>query len=331
MNSSGRSQMLMEFEQLTGKSLEIEYKSLKVTQLRCPEELYDPNVPFNGLSLWDYAAPVMVVDRGNADYEVVDGCKRLHENKKGGHRECMCGVITSNPDEQNTGIMRILFNSSKQLHIREKVLFYSWIQKHVEGEEYNKLLNLCKINRHEQKQLLSCAGCSEDILDALSESRISLETGSQLTTLDQHERAVFLSLFSNLKLSFQIQREFLEWLPEIAMNEKCSVSDIVQKKEIVDLIDSQTLNAPQKIEKMRDLLFSMRFPRYSKALKEWKQHATAVNPAPKKVEIVHSPGFEKQRLTVHLSFSNGREAREICSKLKEISPSDWNKLLYPIE
>ena len=140
-----------------------------------------------------------------------------------------------------------------------------------------------------------------------------------------------------MKLSQQTQREFLEWLPEIAFSRGIPVSDLLQSKEITAIMNNATLNAPQKIEAVRDLLHSWKFPAYSEALKTWKQTAAATsravleNEPSSRVVFMPSPAFEKNKLEIRISIAHARAAKEVFEGLSKIPQSTWAKLIYPVE
>jgi len=131
------------------------------------------------------------------------------------------------------------------------------------------------------------------------------------------------------RFTHQTQRELAEWLPEIAYRENVSAGDIINGKKIRSIIENEKLNAPQKSKKIRDELYKMRFPEYSKLQDRWKKTASAANPAPSKVQFIPSPGFEKKRLEVRLTAESAEEAREILESLAKIEPGVWEELMYP--
>jgi len=127
----------------------------------------------------------------------------------------------------------------------------------------------------------------------------------------------------------QTRRELAEWLPEIAYRENKTVDDIINGENILSILRNEKLNAPQKSEKIREELYRMRFPEYSKLRDRWKKSAAAANPAPSKVRFIPSPGFEKKRLEIRLTVESASEARDILASLSQIEPDVWDSLLLP--
>jgi hypothetical protein len=131
------------------------------------------------------------------------------------------------------------------------------------------------------------------------------------------------------RFTHQTQRELAEWLPEIAYREGVSATDVINGSTIRSIINNEKLNAPQKSKKIRDELYRMRFPEFSKLRDNWKKLAAAANPAPSKVQFTPSPGFEKKRLEIKLTIESAGEAREILTALSQTEPRVWDELLLP--
>jgi hypothetical protein len=147
--------------------------------------------------------------------------------------------------------------------------------------------------------------------------------------LPENDRAVFLTTFHGLGLSLQTEREFIVWISEILCAEKTSLAEFPRLKDIEALCNDTAINSPQKIQKIRSLLHSLRFPRYDAALKNWNKLARDVNPDPSKVTLSADPYFEKNRVEVRVSVSNPGEASDVFKKLSGVSPEQWSKLVTP--
>ncbi|MDR3012675.1 MAG: hypothetical protein LBU70_05620 [Chitinispirillales bacterium] len=127
----------------------------------------------------------------------------------------------------------------------------------------------------------------------------------------------------------QTRRELAEWLPEIAYRENISVDDVINSEAIQSILRDEKLNAPQKHKKIRDILYRMRFPEFSKLQDSWKKNAAAANPAPSRIQFTPSPNFEKKKLEIKLTIENADEARELLALLLKIDPQIWDDLLLP--
>jgi hypothetical protein len=141
--------------------------------------------------------------------------------------------------------------------------------------------------------------------------------------------AAIAGLFNMLRFTHQTRRELAEWLPEIAYRENISIDSIINNSNIQSILQNEKLNAPQKSKKIRDVLYRMRFPEYSKLQARWKKTAAAANPAPSKVQFIPSPGFEKKRLEIKITVDSPDDAGEILKSLSKINRQVWDDLLLP--
>ena len=336
MNATNASQSaIREICKILGTMPDAVFASLSVQELALPERLFDEKTPLHSGTVIDNIWPIIVTKTENCDgYVIVDGCKRFLALKKTNVKEYRCVVMSKVLDLKSTGLLRIALNTGRPMHIREKLSFFKWLLENYSGKLCENLLAEAGLLSFELKPLTACA---EDIIDSVAEERINIRNAEDFSLLDKQDRMGFLELFRDMKLSQQTQHEFLEWLPEIAFSRAVSASDLLRSKEITGLMNEATLNAPQKIEAVRDLLHSWKYPAYSGALKTWKQAAAATsravaeNEPSSRVVFMPSPAFEKNRLEIRISIGHARAAKEVFEGLSKIPQSTWAKLIYPVE
>jgi hypothetical protein len=186
------------------------------------------------------------------------------------------------------------------------------------------------MNGTDASRQISAAQYGPAVQAAVLDNKLHLENAAAFNRLDAGDQEAFLSLSKDLQLSLQTEREFLEWLPEIAYSRKQSVASVLQAEEINSTRNSPILNAPQKIEKIRACVFSMRFPQYDAALKQWKQVANKAFGDTSNIAVMPNPYFEKNRLELRIRISNADEAEEVMRKLAALPKSTWASLIDPM-
>lgn len=336
MNATNASRSaIQEICKILGTMPDTALASAPIDKLALPEGLFDEKTPLHSGTVIDNILPIIVTKTENCDeYVIVDGCKRFLALKKNNAKECIGVVFSKVLDLKSIGLLRIALNTGRPLHIREKLLFFKWLLENYSGELGESLLAEAGLLSFELKPL---SACDEDIIDAVAEDRINIRNAEDFSLLDKPDRKAFLEIFKDMKLSQQTQHEFLEWLPEIAFSRDVSVSDLLRSKEMTGTMNDATLNAPQKIEAVRDLLHSWKYPASSDALKSWKQTAAATsravveNEPSSQVVFMPSPAFEKNRLEIRISIGHARAAKEIFGRLSQIPQSTWAHLIYPVE
>lgn len=170
---------------------------------------------------------------------------------------------------------------------------------------------------------------SHRISAAPPDNTVHPENATAFNRLEAVDQAAFLSLANELRLSSQTEREFLEWLPEIAYSRKQSIASLLESDEIKAARNSPVLNAPQKIERIRAYIFSSRFPRYDAALKQWKQLSQKTFGKISGVAVTPNPYFEKNKIELRISISSARGACDVMGKLAAIPEGTWVSLIDP--
>jgi adenylate cyclase class IV len=123
----------------------------------------------------------------------------------------------------------------------------------------------------------------------------------------------------------------MEWLPQVAYSKRCSVNKILGNEKFIKINENRKLNDPQKMAKIRDLVFTMKFPNFMRAKESWKKLEKNTNPDPVRVQFKPSEAFEKNRLEIRITVADPENIKEILDKLHLISGDIWKKLIYPFQ
>ncbi len=313
------------------------YTTVALEELSLPHGLFDDNIPVNPPSPLDRFMPLIAAKTGNeGPLIIVDGCKRFKRMLENKTERCACGVFDGLLDDVSIGLVRVFLNHERPMSVRESVCFLAWLRDHCagsDGEETMDSLGFSAGRRSELEPLLTCA---DAVVDAVDEGRIAARLAPDFCLMEAGDRKAFLDAFRGIELSLQTQREFLEWLPEIAYNGKTTVKALLDAPGIQKIVNDEILNGPQKIEALRALVHSWKFPRYDETLKKWKKLAAATarsaveNEPSSKVIFVPSHAFEMNKLEIRITLSHAPAAKEIFQKLSEVPKTVWSQLMYPV-
>lgn len=324
---------MRELHKLLGPIPDAVFASMPIEKLALPVGLFDEKTPLSSNRPFETLLPLIVAKTDHDDrYSIIDGCKRFLTFAKNNGKECACGILSKAVDPKNMGLLRIALNQGRTMHLRERLCFFKWLSNNFSEALCETLFHEAGLGGFELKPLTRCA---DDIIDAVAEGRINVRNAGDFSLMGHEDRKAFLELFDGLFLSQQTEREFLEWLPEIAYSRNISVSALLKSEGIGSIMAGKTLNAPQKIEAARDLVHSWKFPLYSDALKTWKQAAAATSRAvvegeqSSQVVFLPDPAFEKNKLEIRISIAHARAAKEIFERLSKIPLSTWARLIYP--
>ena len=304
-------------------------KIIDITNLTLPQGLFDPETPLPEGDLLDSFLPVIVRPDNNT-FTIIDGCKRYLRHTKNKQSKISCNVIQTKLDNYTSGLLRIAFNRSRSRPLREKILFLSWLQNNCIKETFEPTAQNAGFSPKDIELMTPILSCDAHIKEALFNGSLDISLVTHFQVLTREDQTCFLKVFKNMKLSLQTQREFLEWLPEIAYNENTTVCEILSETQITTILEDAKLNDPQRIQKIHSYLYEKKFPRLSDARNIWKKQAAALNPDPSCVTFVPNPYFEKNLLEIKISVTNSRGAATIFKKLANVSPGEWQTLIYPL-
>jgi hypothetical protein len=314
----------------------ISYTTIRVKDLVLPQGLLDEKMRAYSPAPIDPLLPILAAQSDkDGPVVIVDGCKRFKLLLERGRETCACGIFNGFLDEKRIGLLRIFLNQKRRMSARESVRFYRWLTRNCQGNDFEAILTLVGFHPALRSELELLMKCPDNCLDAVDEGRIAVRAAADLCLFTTEDQTAFLDSFRGIGLSLQTQREFLEWLPEIAYEKKTTVSSLLGSAKLQEIINDTILNNPQKIEAMRTLLHSWKFPLYDEALKNWKKAAAATsksvleNEPSSKVVFMPGPAFEMNKLDIRITLNHAPAAKEIFRKLSEIPQSTWSQLIYP--
>jgi hypothetical protein len=315
----------------------VSYTTHALKELSLPHGLFDEKTSVDSPSPLDPLMPIIAAKSENdGPLTILDGCKRFMKMLDNKVERCACGVFDGTIDAISMGLIRIYLNQKRLLSVRESVCFFKWLRNNGEGADVEETMDLLGFNAGRRSELEPLLTCPEAVLNAINENRLSARLAADFCLMDQQDQTAFLDVFSGFGLSLQTQREFIEWLPEIAYAGKTTVTALVRSAEMQKIVNDKILNNPQKIEAVRALLHSWKFPLYDDAQNKWKKLAAATSRSvlesepSSQVVFVPGPAFEMNKLEIRVTLNHAPAARAIFQKLSEIPQTTWSQLIYPI-
>lgn len=153
-------------------------------------------------------------------------------------------------------------------------------------------------------KLLEVMNQDETIVKEIHGGRIQDRMVWELLTLPERtDRLALVHLFSTLGMGDGKQRRFFNLIRDITFREETSISSYLQKPAIAEILYHSEMNIPQKIHNLGNYLqqelnphSSLAEENFTKEVKNWK--------IPPNYTIAHSPFFEKDEVTLTISFDN---------------------------
>lgn len=309
--------------------LRLEY--LHTDEIEWLTELVDQQEPEEDAGMSDPVVPLMVCPVRTGGRLLLDGYKRLRYLSRGGMSEIPCCVIRSPLERVNAGVLRIRLNAGRALSLAEQTLFLGFLCRRVGPREYLREAGRLGLNRKAAQRWRSALGGGGRLVSALGKGVLSPETAAYLAALGPTDRDALVGLFEAVHFSHQAQRELVEWIPEAAFSAGSDVQSLLESDEMVKIVENRRINLPQKAERIREYVSALRFPRYQEARKRWRGLTREIAGAGNHVTFSPSPGFEKDRVEVRLSFRDPRDAVRVCGRLAAVPAETWERLMYPFE
>jgi hypothetical protein len=331
MNGTDASQRISGWERdLLAHSEAMTFASVPLSRLVVPDDLFCK--PCSNLTPLPGLSPLIVCPLASGKLLVLDGCKRFVSFKEQSHTHCACGILPAEITELQQAIFRVIMYRSRPFTLQEQYCLVQWFKNSDVPERDLDILAACmSLDAKTLKVVQVLALCGTQVREAVFEGRIHEENAMNFNSMVGNDRRAFLALSAELRLSQQTEREFLDWLPEIAYARKKSVAEILESVELEKARTGRILNPPQKIQKIRDLIHGMRFPEYAGVLREWEKTARKTFAGMSKVMVVPSQYFEKSRLEVRVLVSSPEDAATVFEKLAAVPQSAWRSLIDPMK
>ena len=139
----------------------------------------------------------------------------------------------------------------------------------------------------------------------------------ELEMLEKDEGSVFATLFDNLKLSLNKQREIITHIKEIAIIENISIANLLTKSHLREIADDNDLDRSQKINKIRLYLKQRRFPEITRAEKELEIKIKNLKLS-SNMKLIPPKNFEASAYSLNLQFASIEQLIENKTALEKI-------------
>jgi hypothetical protein len=298
---------------------------ISVDKIRYPDLLYSAGSSTHPVAT---VYPLLVTPNDDGSYMLIDGCKRFASlSKTQTHVQCL--IAGNNLTPHARGFLRISLNISRTLSLSEKVLFVKWLHSCCDETLYMSIITKSPFTVKECREIERITLVTPELLVLIDSNALDISVTQDFLALDVQSRDAIRELFTVFQFSRSTQRELIEWLPEIAFVRKTTVGEITGSPEVDTIINHQSLNTPQKMQKLRDYFYALRYPMLVSVKEEWHALARKINPLPSRCQFIPSEAFERNRLEIKLSVTKHEEIELLLEKLKNIPSEQWDKLIYP--
>ncbi len=253
--------------------------------------------------------PPLVLADSDKTFAIVSGVRRIEFIKKfTALSQVNCLVIDK--DAPHSFILDLLLaeqNSAGPLSLAEKARFIE-IACRLSAQEdvmsaFQKKLQL-KGGRSTIPNLLKILNMDAIIIQEIHAGRIQDRMVTELLSLPKDgDRLAMALLFKNLRMGDGQQKKFFNLIRDIAYREDLSISVFLQKTDVVEILDHKMMNIPQKIQHLGNMFQHAVAPASGLAEEAFALQVKGLQ-LPTSYSISHSPFFEKDEVTLSITFKN---------------------------
>ena len=262
--------------------------------------------------------PPYLFRNSDSNFLIVAGYQRIMAVKELRWHDIVCRVL---PDSFSM-LDALLFNLNdnlihRQLNNIEKGMVLQRLTRFITAEEI--VTNFMPIlyipsNKQQLALFLGLEDLEERIKTSVAMEQLSIRVTGLLRYFEKSDRLAINDLFTTLKWSFNQQWEIIQWIKEIASRVGCPMKEIIESKDIKEVLNNTTINKPQKAKAIVKLMKYMRFPTLSKAEKSFNKNISNLS-LPSGVKIIPPPFFEGADYKLEVKF---RKGEDLIKKLDDL-------------
>ncbi len=266
--------------------------------------------------------PPYLLRNSDSTFTVVAGYQRLLAVREMGWSNIVCQILPDNFPPFEALLLNLYDNLvHRHLNSVEKGMVLKRLTRFLDREEivtsFMPILGISS-NRQTLELLLSLKELEETIRISVAMERLSLRVAGLMVSLGKDDRLRISDLFTSLKWSFNRQWEVTQWITEIASREGRSIKEIIDEGEILQVLNNERMNNPQKVKSIVKILKARRFPSLLGAEKSFKKSLSNIS-LPSRVEVIPPPFFEGIDYKLEIVFTKGRELKEKLAVLSHLS------------
>ncbi|MFC1825595.1 hypothetical protein ACFL9T_23025, partial [Thermodesulfobacteriota bacterium] len=202
----------------------------------------------------------------------------------------------------------------------EKGMVLSRLKPNVsEDDIMNKYMPLLGLpsNARIMEALLQIEAMSDHEKNIIAKGKLSLFTLQSLSRMTNESRIEVMKWLNKLMLNFNQQKQFIEYINDMAIKECVSLQALLQEDELAKLLGQQTENIPQKAKRVMEVLRRRRFPMLTQAEERFRKTLSELH-LPPGTRIDPPPYFEGQNYRLEVVFKSGKKLQELLESLCRI-------------
>ena len=261
----------------------------------------------------------------NNDFVVVSGFGRIAACRSLGWRELTARCLPAQADPVLCALTAIADNlSQRALDLVETARAWGLLS-HVAAspQDIEALAHSVglAVNHELASKLKQVLQMAQPLQQALIDGHLALPIAMRLHAMSDVAAAKELvTLFQELQLSLNRQREVLEWIQGIAGREGIPPQAVLTAAPVADWRHDPQMDRGQKTQLVRHYLKKRRYPQIT-AFEEHYQRTIKELKLAQGMQLVAPQHFEGQKYTLQLEFKNADELQRLCREAERAAGS----------
>ncbi len=266
--------------------------------------------------------PPLILVREDKNYTIIAGRRRLLIYRRQiAAKGCHCLIVPAAAPPLDCWQLFLeegLQGPAWSLIVKSR--FLDKIMTTDDGREEDALMFMERLglpaSPHHLRKITALTGLEAPLVSAAQQGTISEKTALAMTTMSFRDRLAVFELISALRLSVSNQRRLIQTCLELCRRGSTSIHAVLSDREIMNILDEQSMNLPRQTTCLMEHLQNRQFPPLSAAEKEFKTWQTRLQ-LPEWASVSHTPAFEKDRVCLNLDFSNRSQLTEFLQHFPE--------------
>lgn len=278
-----------------------------------PPELVD-NLTLNGV-----IHPPLVIADSEKTFAIACGARRIEFIRKyrdPSHIDC----LVVGKDTPHSSVLHLILadqSYASPLSLAEKARFIEIAGQFLKMEDIATLFRTklqLKSGRSAISDLQKILQQDEIIIKEIHAGRLQERMVAEILSLpEESDRLALVQLFKNLGMGDGKQKKFFYLIRDLACQKGSSIAAFLQKKDIRAILDHGEMNIPQQIHHLGNLLQQESSPCSTLAEGVFTKQVKTLQ-LPENYTVSHSPSFEKDEITVSITFKNFAECQQFLSE-----------------
>ena len=264
-----------------------------------------------------------IVMKEHEGYQLVCGNRRIRALQAiNSDRDVLCRVVAPAEAVELLAIILEEQRLSGPLCAIMTARFLKLVESLVPGESRNEVMEQLNVESYRKlRRFLPLLMLEQPIRDAIHRQVVSDKTGLTLCSIVPEDRIFLCDLFLALGLNKNKQKRLIDMCQVITTRQGGTMKNLFHSRYRDFLPENLPANRPQAAASLMNTLHEASHPLSSKAEKQFHELQKGLG-LPANCSLSHSPSFEKDQVTLSITFNDFDEMSNAWERIKNLLEQD---------